>query len=87
MRLDLNLITNPRVALYIVQDNVSDDKYVGSATDFERRFGNHYSSIRDLYDDSTKGAKFHKTLFANGIENYSALRAPLKQFLILILTS
>ena len=50
---------------------MSEDKYVGSATDFERRFANHYSSIRDLYDNSNKGAKFHKTLFTNGIDNYS----------------
>lgn len=56
--------------VYIIQ-NVDDanQQYVGSATDFSTRMGNHYSSVRNALSESG-GSKLHVFINQSGITNF-----------------
>lgn len=57
--------------VYVIQSHNTTDLYVGSATDFSRRFSNHYSSLREINQLNGNSSLIYTTLSSMGPTNFS----------------
>lgn len=57
--------------VYIIQSHNTKDFYVGSATDFSRRFSNHYSSLREISLLNGNPSLIYAALRDMGLTNFS----------------